>query len=61
MVPKTCPDVPSEMLDPRNTWQDKAAYDERARKLAGEFAAKFDQTYGKKGIDKAIAAECPGK
>jgi phosphoenolpyruvate carboxykinase (ATP) len=60
-VPKSCQGVPSEMLDPRNTWQDKAAYDERARKLAKEFADKFDQTYGKKDMDKTIEAQCPGK
>lgn len=32
-VPKVCPDVPSEVLDPRQTWQNKEAYDEQARKL----------------------------
>lgn len=32
-VPKVCPDVPSEILDPRQTWQNKEAYDEQARKL----------------------------
>ncbi len=29
-VPLECRDVPSEVLDPRHTWQDKAAYDEQA-------------------------------
>jgi phosphoenolpyruvate carboxykinase (ATP) len=61
MVPKNCDGVPSEMLDPRNTWKDKAAYDERAHKLASEFSAKFDKAYGKKGLDKAIERQCPGK
>lgn len=32
-VPKVCPGVPSEILDPRQTWQDKEAYDIQARKL----------------------------
>jgi len=60
-VPRGCPGVQSEILNPRNTWEDKEAYDERAAKLAAEFSAHFDSAYGNKGIDPAVAAQCPGK
>ena len=60
-VPESCPGVPSEVLEPRNTWKDKASYDARAKRLAHEFASHFDKAYGGKGIDAAIARECPGK
>ena len=42
-IPTTCPNVPSEVLFPRNTWSDKAAYDAQARKLAEMFAKNFRQ------------------
>ena len=59
-VPKACPGVPAEILAPRNTWTDGAAYDARATKLASEFAAHFEKAYGDKGIDPAVVAQCPG-
>jgi phosphoenolpyruvate carboxykinase (ATP) len=42
-VPTSCPNVPAEVLVPRNTWSDKAAYDAQAQKLAGMFVANFKQ------------------
>lgn len=41
MIPKAVPDVPSEVLDPRNVWPDKAAYDAQARKLVDLFYNNF--------------------
>ncbi|MBN1858370.1 phosphoenolpyruvate carboxykinase (ATP) [Candidatus Bipolaricaulota bacterium] len=60
-IPASCPGVPAEILNPRNTWRDKTAYDVRARKLAAEFSDHFDQAYAGKGIDACVVSQCPGK
>ncbi|MDD6189210.1 MAG: phosphoenolpyruvate carboxykinase (ATP) [Clostridiales bacterium] len=44
-IPKTCPNVPAEILNPRNLWKDAEAYEASAKKLAGEFAANFAAKY----------------
>ncbi|MEO7176154.1 MAG: phosphoenolpyruvate carboxykinase (ATP) [Saprospiraceae bacterium] len=41
--PLTCPGVPSDVLDARNTWSDKSAYDDRAKKLAEAFVKNFEK------------------
>ena len=40
-VPTECPNVPSEVLEPRNMWIDKDAYDLSAKKLAQMFVDNF--------------------
>ena len=42
-VPKSCPNVPQEILNPRNTWKDKSAYDSKAMDLAVSFVKNFTQ------------------
>ncbi len=39
--PAACPGVPSEMLNPRNTWNDKNQFDTTAKKLAAQFNENF--------------------
>ena len=41
LVPDSCPDVADELLKPRSTWSDGAAYDAQARLLAERFAENF--------------------
>lgn len=40
-IPTICPDVPSEILEPRATWADPVAYDAQAHKLLGMFEENF--------------------
>jgi phosphoenolpyruvate carboxykinase (ATP) len=40
-VPQNCPNVPSEVLNPRQTWEDKNAYDSKAKQLAVSFKENF--------------------
>jgi phosphoenolpyruvate carboxykinase (ATP) len=45
-VPTSCPDVPAEILQPRNTWADKSAYDAQAMKLHSMFEENFKKFSG---------------
>jgi phosphoenolpyruvate carboxykinase (ATP) len=42
-VPTAVPDVPAEILIPKNTWPEADAYDRTARKLASLFAQNFEK------------------
>jgi len=42
-IPKSCPGVPPELLNPRNSWKDKAAYDKMAADLSARFAKNCEQ------------------
>ena len=42
-VPQSCPNVPDEVLNPRGTWADGAAYDKKAAVLAQSFKDNFKQ------------------
>lgn len=45
-MPRECPEVPSEVLNPRNTWTDKDAYDQKARELADMFIKNCENLHG---------------
>ncbi|PVX50823.1 phosphoenolpyruvate carboxykinase (ATP) [Balneicella halophila] len=59
-IPKNCPGVPSQILNPVKSWEDKGAYEKEARKLADKFASHFKNDFGTHPIDKKIIAFCPG-
>ena len=48
-IPLSCPDVPTEVLEPRKTWKDASAYDQKARQLA----AMFDKNFQENSADAA--------
>ena len=53
-VPTTIEGVPSELLIPANTWEDKKAYEERCQKLASSFVENFKK-YTKMDADVVSA------
>jgi phosphoenolpyruvate carboxykinase (ATP) len=57
MMPKECPNVPSEILNPRNTWADKNEYDEKAITLGKQFVKNFEKYAD--GVSEEILAAAP--
>jgi phosphoenolpyruvate carboxykinase (ATP) len=55
LVPQTVPNVPSEILNPRDTWSDKEAYDKKAAELAGLFVKNFEK-YADQANEEILAA-----
>ncbi|MEN0076800.1 MAG: phosphoenolpyruvate carboxykinase (ATP), partial [Paracraurococcus sp.] len=54
MMPKSVPGIPAEVLNPRESWADKAAYDATAKKLVGLFEANFESFAG--AVDEEVKA-----
>jgi len=61
MVPLNFPGVEAKILNPKETWADKEAFEKRAEQLAVEFSKQFDKVYGNKHIDPGVVRCCPGK
>lgn len=55
--PKACPGVPIEIMEPRNAWVDKNAFDLQASKLAAGFVKNFEQYAN--GVSKEILEAAP--
>ncbi|HYH87534.1 MAG TPA: phosphoenolpyruvate carboxykinase [Pyrinomonadaceae bacterium] len=56
-VPLSCPDVPAEVLQPRETWKDKDAYDTKAHDLARRFNDNFKKYEA--GVSEQVRAAAP--
>ena len=54
-IPKSCPGVPSEILNPRNTWANKDEYDTKAKELAVKFRENFKK-YEQQASEDILAA-----
>ena len=59
MVPEAMPGISPEVLDPRQAWADRQAYDRAARDLAARFEKNFEAFVGAVGEDVKAAAIRP--
>lgn len=57
LMPSSCPNVPSEILNPRNTWADKDLYDRKANDLANLFINNFKKYEA--GANEEIRSAAP--
>lgn len=58
-IPSQCPGVPQDILDPRNTWPEPAAYDEMAGNLAVWFNKNFEKYAS--GVSQEVLDAAPGR
>lgn len=56
-MPATCPNVPPEVLNPRLTWHNEDAYQEKARELAKKFNDNFEKF--REGASEELLAAAP--
>jgi phosphoenolpyruvate carboxykinase (ATP) len=56
-MPLECPNIPSELLNPRNTWDNPSEYDEAAKILASQFIKNFEKY--ESGVSEEILAASP--
>jgi len=54
-MPNSCPNVPTELLNPQNTWSNKGAYEDKANELANAFVANFEQ-FASEASEELLAA-----
>ena len=53
--PTSCPGVDASILNPRESWEDKEAYDQAAEKLLSMFQENFEKSgYGELGIEPVM-------
>lgn len=57
MIPTSCPGAPAEILNPKSTWKDAAAYDATAKNLAQQFIKNFEKYAA--GVSAEILAAAP--
>ena len=57
LIPAACPGIPTEILNPRSTWADTAAYDAKSKDLAIQFVKNFEKYAS--GVKEEILQAAP--